>query len=109
MISYSMKDKTQDLVEYILDGYGYHKPLTIAHLSHIIKNSSEIDDKFFARVYSFILNSLKDKNPDVDFCSQHVIFCFIEKCPNKLNKAELIEALKNKEIHYGLIKDYIKA
>jgi len=107
-ISYSVKERTQDLIEYILEGYNYNKPLTIAHLSHIIKNSTKISDVFYNRVYKFILESLKDKDSNVDFCSQHVIFCLIEKFPAKLNKEEITEALKNKKIHYDLIKKYFR-
>lgn len=105
-ISRSIKDKTQDLIEYILEGYGYEKALTIAHLSHIIKNSDKISDKFYERTYKFVVEALKDNTPNVDFCSQHVIFCLIQKCPEKLNKKGIVEALKGKKIHYDLIKKY---
>ena len=106
-ISCSINEKTQELVDYILEGYNHNKPLTIAHLSHIIKNSTKISDVFYNRVYKFILESLKDKDSNVDFCSQHVIFCLIEKFPEKLNKEEITAALKNKKIHYDLIRKYI--
>ncbi len=106
-ISHSIKEKSQDLVEYVLEGYDYEKLLTIAHISHIIKNSDKISDKFYDRVYKFIIESLKDNDPNVDFCSQHVLFCLIEKCPERLNKKEMEEALNGKKIHYNLIKEYI--
>jgi len=103
-ISYSVKEKTQELVEYILEGYGYNKPITLAHLSHIIKNSNKLSKNFYNKTYEIAKKSLADKDVDVGFCAQHIIFCLIEKFPNKLNKKEIAELLKGKKIYFDLKK-----
>ncbi|MFA5061285.1 MAG: hypothetical protein WC494_03145 [Candidatus Pacearchaeota archaeon] len=108
-ISYSMGEKTQELIDYLIEGYENNKPLVLAHLSHIIKNSKTISNKFYKKVYELLLKSLNDKDADVDFCSQHVILCLIEKFPKKMNKKEVSEALKNKKIHFHQIKKYMQS
>jgi hypothetical protein len=107
-VSYSVKEKSNTLVDYILKGYEYNKTLSVTHLSHLIKNSEKISDEFFNTVYKFVLEALKDKDPNVDFCAQHVIYCLIEKFPNKLNKSQLSDIFKGRKIHYDLIKKYIE-
>lgn len=107
-VSYSVKDKANILVDYILEGYDHNKTLSVAHLSHLIKNSEKITDKFFNIAYKFVLEALKDKDPNVDFCAQHVIYCLIEKCPDKLDKSQLSNIFKSRKIHYNLIKNFIE-
>lgn len=106
-ISYFINEKTQELIDYILEGYSYNKPLTLAHISHIIKNSSKLSDTFHNKVYKFVLGSLKEKDMDVNFNAQHILFCLIEKFPSRLNKEEISNVLKNKKIYYDLIQKYI--
>ena len=40
--SYAIKDRSQDFIDLIVIGYKYEKPLSLAHISHIIKNSQNI-------------------------------------------------------------------
>ncbi len=108
MISYSIQDKSQELVNYVIDGYEHHKPLTLAHFSHIIKNSEKVSSPFYDKVWPLVKEALKEEDTDAGFCAQHVIFCLIEKKYAGLDKSEVMEALKNRKIHYDLIKEYIK-
>lgn len=109
LISYSIKDKSQDFIDLVLAGYEHEKALSIAHISHILKNSEAISKKSLDRITALIKRALtKDKDVlNVDFCAQHVIFCLIERFSRKLDKEEIRQLLVGRKIHFDLIKKYL--
>jgi len=110
-ISYHVKEKSQNLVDLILVGYKYEKALSIAHISHILGNSERISNKFFNKTYKIIKKALsQDRNViNVDSISQHVLLRLIEKFPEKLDKGDVRQLLKDRKIHYKKIKSYLKS
>lgn len=108
-ISYSIKDKSQDFIDLVLVGYEHEKALSIAHISHILKNSETISKKSLDQITALIKRALtKDKDVlNVDFCAQHVIFCLIERFSRKLDKEEIRQLLVGRKIHFDLIKKYL--
>ena len=107
-LSYIIKDRSQKLVNYLIPGIKYEKALTIAHFAHIIKNSNEISANFLKKILPIVFEGIKDKKTtNVSFCSEHVIFCLIEKCPEKLNKRKIKSIFKDKKITFEPIKEYI--
>ncbi|MFH0869547.1 MAG: hypothetical protein V1866_00640 [archaeon] len=108
-LSMVVKDKTQKLVDYITPGLKYEKALSIAHFSHIIKNSEKISPSFLKKTLPIVYEGVKDKKTiNVSFCSEHVIFCLIEKCPEKLNKNQLRELFDGEKITFSLVKEFIR-
>jgi len=108
-LSYEIKDKSQKLVDYLVPGLKYEKALTIAHFAHIIKNSDKINLSFIKKILPIVFEGVKDKKiVNVSFCSEHVIFCLIEKCSEKLDKNKIQDLFKGEKITFGEIKKYIQ-
>ena len=65
--------------------------------------------KSFDKIRALIRIALtKDKDVlNVDFCTQHVIFCLIEKFSEKLNKEEVKQLFIRRKIHFDLIRKYL--
>ncbi len=107
-ISYSVKERTQELINYVLETNAYNKALTLAHIIHILKNSSKISNNFYDISYKLALTSLEEGDGDTTLCAQDVISLLIEKFPKRLNKEEIADALKDKKIDFPIIKKYIE-
>src|SRR3989339_27672 len=108
-LSMEMKDKTQKLIDYIIPGLKYEKALSIAHFAHIIKNSEKITSSFLKKILPIVYEGVKDKKTiNVNFCSEHVIFCLVEKCPEKLNKNKLRKLFEEEKINFDLVKNFLK-
>ena len=107
--SYVIKERSQELVNLLIPGLKYEKALTIAHFAHIIKNSEEISSSFLKKILPIVYSGVKDKKTiNVNFCSEHVMFCLIEKFPEKLNKNKLREIFKGGRINFDLVKRFIR-
>jgi len=108
-LSREVKDKTQKLIDFLTPGLKYERALTIAHFAHIIKNSDKISSSFLKKILPIVFAGVKDKKTiNVNYCSEHVIFCLIKKCPEKLNKQEIGKLFNGERITFDLIKKYIQ-
>lgn len=109
-LSYIIKDKSQRLVNLLINGLEYEKALTIAHFAHIIKNSESISPSFLKTILPIVYEGVKDKKTfNVNLSSEHVIFCLIEKDPNLLNKKKIKKLFDKEERHFKLIKEYLES
>ena len=98
--------KAQEYVDMVLEKMRMkgERKFALAHLINTIKNSDELSDEFFDKVYPQILEHLKNQDKDLRWVSEWGIWALLENFSERVDVNSL--GIEKKEILFDPLKKY---